>query len=49
MLLKCKNLSKRSNFSTIGLSIFKTKFILVFINVIIILNNFGLCFAEMMY
>ncbi|CAD8138964.1 unnamed protein product [Paramecium pentaurelia] len=47
MFLQCKNLSRRSNISTIGFSAFKSKGIIVFINLIIIINNFGLCFAEM--
>lgn len=49
VLLKCKNLCRHSNYSTIGYSVFKGKWILVVINLIIIINNFGLCFAEMMY
>lgn len=48
LLLKCKNLSKRSNFSTIGFYIFKHKWIIILVNIMIILSNLGVCLSELM-
>ncbi|CAD8060629.1 unnamed protein product [Paramecium primaurelia] len=47
LLLKSKNLSKRSNFSTIGFYIFKHKWIIIVVNVMIILSNLGVCLSEL--
>ncbi|CAD8146330.1 unnamed protein product [Paramecium octaurelia] len=47
LLLKSKNLSRRSNFSTIGFYIFKHKWIIILVNVMIILSNLGVCLSEL--
>ena len=49
LLVRCKNLSRHSNFTTIGYFVFETKTIIVIINLIMILSNFGTCLAELMY
>ncbi|CAD8074562.1 unnamed protein product [Paramecium sonneborni] len=47
LLLKCKNLSRRSNISTIGFFVFKHKWIVIVINLIIISSNLGVCLSEL--
>jgi hypothetical protein len=49
VLLKCKNLSKKSNYSTIGYFIFRHSWIIYTVNCVIILSNLGTCLSEMMY
>jgi amino acid permease len=45
LLLKAKNLSKHSNFSTICYHIFRTTAAKVVGNLLILLNNIGICIA----
>lgn len=47
MLLKAKNLSKHSNYSSIGYHIFRNKGIQNFCYLAIVLNNLGLCIVEL--
>jgi hypothetical protein len=49
ILIRCKNLSGHSNYSTIGFYIFKSKGIILIVNAIIILTNLGVCLSEFMY
>lgn len=48
VLLKCKNLSKKSNYSTIGFFIFRRSWIIYTINIIITLSNVTTCLSELM-
>ena len=48
-LLKSKNLSGRSNYSTIGFYIFRARWIIITINLVIALNNLSTCLSEIMY
>ncbi len=43
LLLKSKNLSHKSNFSTIGFFITNGKIILALLYFVVIFNNFGVC------
>jgi amino acid permease len=43
ILLKVKNLSHHSNFSTIGYYIFKSKWFQAYTYFLILFNNFGVC------
>jgi sodium-coupled neutral amino acid transporter 11 len=43
LLLKAKNLSKHSNFSTIGYHTFRTRIVQVLGNVFILITNMGVC------
>lgn len=45
-LLKSKNLSGRSNYSTIGFYIFRARWIIIAINLVIALNNLSTCLSE---
>jgi amino acid permease len=45
LLLKAKNLSKHSNYSSIGLHIFRTKIAQVICNFFILMTNIGVCIA----
>lgn len=47
MLLKSKNLSKHSNYSSISYHIFRNKFSQVLCSFMILLNNTGICIVEM--
>jgi amino acid permease len=44
-LLKSKNLSRHSNYSTIAFHIFRTKFAQVICNFFILMTNVGACIA----
>lgn len=48
LLLKCKNLSKKSNYSTIGYFIFRHSWIIYTVNLIITLSNITTCLSELM-
>lgn len=48
LLLKSKNLSKHSNYSSICYHIFRTKLAQVLCSVMILLNNTGICIAEVL-
>jgi amino acid permease len=43
LLLKVKNLSHHSNYSTIGANVIKSRFFEGFIYFIVIFNNIGIC------
>ena len=43
LLLKCKNMAYRSNYSTIGYYITNSKIFLGLLNFIVVFNNFGVC------
>ena len=47
LLLKAKNLSKHSNYSSISYHIFRNKFSQIICSVAILLNNLGICIAEL--
>ncbi|CAD8171071.1 unnamed protein product [Paramecium pentaurelia] len=47
VLLKCKNLSKKSNYSTIGYYIFRHSWIIYTVNLIITLSNITTCLSEL--
>lgn len=47
MLLKAKNLSKHSNYSSISYHIFRHKFAQLLCSFMILLNNAGICIVEM--
>lgn len=47
MLLKAKNLSRHSNYSTIMYHIFESKFGQAFCSFLILVNNLGICVAEL--
>lgn len=48
LMLKNKNLSKRSNYSTIGFFVFRHRWIIWTVNLVIILSNLGTCMSELM-
>lgn len=48
VLLKCKNLSKKSNYSTIGYFIFRHCWIIYAVNIVITLSNITTCLSELM-
>lgn len=48
LLVKSKNLSLHSNYSTIGYYIYNHRAIITIINVVIIMNNVGLSMAELL-
>lgn len=48
VLLKCKNLSKKSNYSTIGYFAFRKSWIIYTVNLIITLSNITTCLSELM-
>lgn len=48
LLLKAKNLSKHSNYSSIGYHIFRTKLAQAACSLMILLNNTGICIAELL-
>jgi amino acid permease len=48
LLLKAKNLSKHSNYASIAYHIFRTKFAQILCSVMILLNNTGICIAELL-
>jgi amino acid permease len=47
LLLKSKNLSKHSNYSSISYHIFKSKFFQALCSFAILLNNLGICIVEL--
>lgn len=47
MLLKAKNLSKHSNYSSISYHIFRTKFAQLICSLMILINNTGICILEL--
>ena len=47
LLLKSKNLSKHSNYSSISYHIFRTKFAQIICSVAILVNNLGICIVEL--
>lgn len=47
-MLKNKNLTKHSNFTTIGLSIFKSQWIDYAMKFMIIISNLGMMLGELM-
>ena len=47
LLLKAKNLSKHSNYSSISYHIFRNKFAQVICSFAILINNLGICIAEL--
>ncbi|CAD8076927.1 unnamed protein product [Paramecium primaurelia] len=47
VLLKCKNLSKKSNYSTIGYFIFRHSWIIYTVNIVITLSNITTCLSEL--
>lgn len=47
MLLKAKNLSKHSNYSSISYHIFRTKFAQIICSLAILVNNIGICIVEL--
>ncbi len=48
LLLKAKNLSKHSNYSSIAYYIFRTKLAKAVCSLMILLNNTGICIAELL-
>jgi len=47
MLLKAKNLSRHSNYSSISYHIFRTRFIQIICSLAILINNGGICIVEL--
>lgn len=48
LLLKAKNLSKHSNYSSISYHIFRNKFAQLVCSIMIMLNNTGICIIELL-
>ncbi|KAM3145381.1 hypothetical protein pb186bvf_002425 [Paramecium bursaria] len=48
LFLKCKNICGKSNMSTIGYYIFKSKWIIIMVNLMIIMVNLGVCMSELL-
>lgn len=47
LLLKAKNLSRHSNYSSISYHIFRTKFSQIICSIAILINNLGICIVEL--
>ena len=47
LLLKAKNLSKHSNYSTIAFHIFRNRFAQTISSLAILVNNLGICIVEL--
>ena len=48
LLLKAKNLSKHSNYTSISYHIFRNKFSQIICSIAILINNLGTCIAELL-